>query len=202
MSTKWTSVSLNGRIQVLPRICPATLRPAQEELRYGYRGPFYFLMRTTYYQSFYYAGDAAQAVKAWLKHRSRRILIWVLVVLILMPAALFGTAMLTDPHPSLRFLTWVAPVLGLVVGWLLVTWSRRSTLARHPVPADAICRGPAAYYTGSGWNLTGRRAVYKARRPEWIRALVEANPDQVDDATYAQITGNARPQPENAKPFG
>ena len=40
-------------------------------------------------------------------------------------------------------------------------------------------------------------------RPEWIVALVKANPDQVDDATYQGLVGAARPvEAGTARPFG
>ena len=47
---------------------------------------------------------------------------------------------------------------------------------------------------GPAGHLGGRFAVgLSGGPPEWIRGLVEANPEKVDEATYRQVVGAERP---------
>jgi hypothetical protein len=201
MSQQWTSVTLKGKSQVIPNVCPATLRPATHSLRYGYSGPLYFINRTTYYQTFFYAADAAQAVQHWLKHSNRRFWIWLLGIVLGVPGIYIAFYSLPFLRPALPILNYAAIPLIIALCVYLTHRSKRAAQARGPKPSDAVRWGPSVYYTGSGLHILGNAAVFKALRPEWIRALVEANPEQVDDATYARITGSARPVPDGRKPF-
>jgi len=201
MSQTWTSVTLKGKSQVIPRVCPATLRPGTHALRYGYSGLLYFINRTTYYQTFNYAEDAARGVQNCLKHRNRRFWIWLLGIILGIPGAYIALYVIPFLHPILPVMNYLLGPLILILLVALTLRSRRAAWAKGPKPEDAQVWGPSAYYTGSGLNILGTTAVFKAHRPEWIRALVEANPDQVDDATYARITGSARPIPDGRKPF-
>ena len=63
-----------------------------------------------------------------------------------------------------------------------------------PLRTEQAVQGPAAYYVGPGDILgLGSSAKYSAARSEWIRELVRRNPEQVDPATYARVTGEAPP---------
>lgn len=201
MSKRWTSVSLKGDSQMIPLLCPSTLRPADLKLRYGYVRFNPLTWWSTFYQTFHYAEDAGQAVQAYLKYRTLRLWWWLFVLIVLTPGAWILTLVEIGSNSSLFFLGWAVPLACLGIGVLVTFRMRRRAMARHPLPKDAISWRPSAYYVGSGLNVFARRAVYKARRPEWIRALVEANPDAVDNATYARITGSARPLAEAEKPF-
>ncbi len=201
MSKRWTSVGLKGDSLRMPRLCPSTLRPADTELRYSYISWSPLTLWDRCDQTFYYAADAAEATLANIRYRSRCVWLW-LAVVILVPVTFGLTLGYASPHPALVFTVWAAPLACVVLGVWLTLRMRRHALRRHPVPKDAVSWRPAAYYVGPGLNILAQRAVFKARRPEWIRALVEANPETVDNATYARITGSARPQPDNRKPFG
>jgi hypothetical protein len=61
-------------------------------------------------------------------------------------------------------------------------------MRRYPQNEQQAVWGLAAYYKGSG--------TYVAARPEWLAALVEENPEGVDDATYREVTGRDRPDVE------
>ena len=200
MSRRWTSVSLKGDSFRIPRLCPSTLRPAEMELRYGYVSFSPLSLWDQFYQTFNYATDAGEATFAYLRYRSKCAWLWAAVI-VLVPAT-FGLALgYASPHPALVFTVWAAPLACVMLGGWLTLRLRRNALRRHPLPKDAVSWRPAAYYVGPGLNLFARRSVFKARRPEWIRALVEANPGAVDNATYARITGSARPAVDTTKPF-
>jgi hypothetical protein len=72
--------------------------------------------------------------------------------------------------------------------------------SRHPQQPDQATWGPAAYFVGT-WLGLGNAKGYIAARPEWIKALVESNPDQVNDDTYRRIAGVPKPAPEEKRPF-
>ena len=86
-----------------------------------------------------------------------------------------------------------------VVWWGLCRWLKRRALVSAPILEKQAVWGPAVYYTGDrGFGLLdlfagASRSVYRAARPEWIRALVEANPEKVDDATYRDAVGAEKP---------
>ena len=75
---------------------------------------------------------------------------------------------------------------------------------RHPHRPGQAVWGLAAFYTGgTAFGFNNRFAVYKAARPEWIAALVRANPEQVDEAVYQNLVGTVRPAlVQAARPFG
>jgi hypothetical protein len=64
-------------------------------------------------------------------------------------------------------------------------------MRRHPPLDNQAVWSLAAYYTGTGWT----HSRYRAARPEWITALVEANPNLVDDETYRAVFGEDRSDP-------
>ena len=98
---------------------------------------------------------------------------------------------------------WPAEVSPLL-GWLLVLaleipmmiylgrWIDKASLRRamrlHPQRTGQAVWGHAVYYEAPypPMNYDGG---YHAARPEWIRALVEANPGDASDETYRQWMG-------------
>src|SRR5207244_3782302 len=98
---------------------------------------------------------------------------------------------------------FIVPGVLLAVG--LIWWRKHALWRRaersHPVREGQAVWGLAAFYTGETFGLGPSGRVYRAARPEWLKALVEANPDQVDDATYQRLVGVARPSGETARPF-
>jgi hypothetical protein len=75
-------------------------------------------------------------------------------------------------------------------------WIEKASLRRamrlHPQRTGQAVWGHAVYYQ-SPYPLMRYDGGYRAARPEWIRALVEANPGGVSDETYRQWTGRERP---------
>jgi hypothetical protein len=63
--------------------------------------------------------------------------------------------------------------------------------------------GPSAFFIGDGMMGLGNPStrVYRAYRPEWMCALAQANPSQVDEAAYQRLVGSAKPVVTENKPF-
>src|SRR5205085_9570693 len=62
--------------------------------------------------------------------------------------------------------------------------------------------GPSAFFVGDGMMGLGNPStrVYRANRPEWIRALAQSNPSQVEGAAYQRRMRPARPAGGGTKP--
>jgi hypothetical protein len=88
------------------------------------------------------------------------------------------------------------PALGIPMMIYLGRWIAKASLRRamrlHPQRTGQAVWGHAAYYS-SPYPLMSWDGGYHAARPEWIRALVEANPNGVLDETYRQWTGRELP---------
>jgi hypothetical protein len=212
MSTqRWSKVELTGEGQAIPRTCPNCLKPSEVENRYSYTRPFpiYLLDRTRYWQTFYYCSSCARTLDAFFKHQRIKGWLW-------FPAgaafigALIGSAMLFSkggPFERLKDSDAMVPImigadllLVIALFWGISSMIKRFIKGRHPQQADQATWGPAAYFVGS-WLGLGNAKGYIAARPEWIRALVESNRDQVDDATYQRIVGAPKPAVEAKRPF-
>lgn len=209
---QWSAVSLTGEGQAIPRACPNCLKPSAVDYRYSYAGPLYLLNRTSYWQTFYYCSDCDPILAAYFRWASRMgCLGYILIV-----AAFFGTlAVLAGSvlrkgtalgdavgADNVVLLTMACSALAGFGMWALLRGCRRLYLNRWPLKPEQALRAPAAYYTGRTFSLTGAgAAIYRAVRPEWIKLLVEANSDSVDDATYQRIVGTGRPVSGGEKPF-
>jgi len=212
--SQWPKVALKGTSQVIPRVCPNCLHEADVSLRYCYIRPWDVFRPTRYFQSFRYCGTCAPAAEADLKHHRRtdwlRRVPGLMVVLF---AAVLSTLLIVDavlpgshdpkersPVAAVAFAGSVAA--AVLLAWLCVRWSGKSALRRCPRQPGQAVWGVAAYYTGSPiLDLLGNSKVYRAARPEWLAALVRANRDQVDDATYRLIAGEERPPRDTRRPF-
>lgn len=213
MAATWTKVKLKGDSQTIPRICPSCLAPSTTEWRYCYVRPFPlgFLDRTRYWQTFYYCDACSPGVQAFFgKEKVSGCLVPILFI-----AGLVGGLLLlipkegsnpdqSDAGKTRRGLAMagaaVAAIALPVAGSLGV---KAIYKGRAPQRPDQPVWGPSAYYIGDGWMGFGSAdaRVYTAVRPEWLKALVEANPAQVDEATYQRVAGTARPKPPEQKPF-
>jgi hypothetical protein len=89
----------------------------------------------------------------------------------------------------------------IVLAWLMIRAWKKAITSKHPLQEGQLVLGPAAYYTGQAFGGFGSRSVYRALRPEWLAALVRANPGSVDAGTYARVTGEAAPAKDERKPF-
>jgi hypothetical protein len=220
----WPKVKLKGEYQAIPTLCPNCLKPASVELRYGYV-PFLSVLsgEGTWFQSFWYCPECVDGAKAVLKYRDRTgwlLRPWGLAGLLL-ASLLVGIFVFVEPGHLGR---WVEEsqicdkgtvfVAGVAVFPVLLTalfivarfQFARNALNRHPMQPGQAVPGPAAYYTGPGmFGLAegfGTR-IYRAARPEWLKALVEANRDQVDPVTYERVMGSPKPPTPDVpvKPF-
>ena len=210
MTRQWTRVALKGKSQVIPSVCPNCFQAADVKYRYGYKGLEGWLTRTTYYQTFTYCQPCQRQAASHVGLRRWGLFGGILAFFLSIPL-LLGIADVLKPRlaglnkdlqTSLAMACWA---IGAVAIWAAIYFTvRRIKQGRHPLRPEQAVWGLAAFYTGGthlGFNTSN--AVYKAVRPEWIVALVKANPDQVDDATYQGLVGAARPiDAGTARPFG
>ena len=80
----------------------------------------------------------------------------------------------------------------IYLGRWIANASLRRAMRLHPQRTGQAAWGHAVYYV-SPYPVMNWVGGYDAARPEWIRALVEANPGGVSDETYRQWTGRERP---------
>jgi hypothetical protein len=210
MAHQWTRVVLKGRAQVIPSICPICLGAADQKIRYGYKGLEGWLTRTTYYQTFAYCEACHPQVVSATRLRRWGYFGVVVGCLALIPILLTFSSLLKDPatgkttDAAINVGMAVAGLLSLGIAVLIYWVARTLKRRRHPLRPGQAVWGPGAFYTGSArMGLSSGTAVYRAARPEWAAALLKANPEQVDDATYQALTGAARPTTTpDSRPFG
>jgi hypothetical protein len=209
---QWPGVVLKGGSQVIPRLCPNCMKPATTDLRYAYANPWAVLGSRQYFQTFRYCDACAPAAEALAGHRRKTAWMYrfpgifallippLAVVIPLLVLARNLQVMPQDPNVVTGLAIAGLVLLGLFPAWILERWFLGRLQRRHPQSAAQACWGLAAYYTGD--TLLGVQSrKYQAARPEWIRALVQANADQVSDEVYRQATGEARPAPSGQRPF-
>jgi hypothetical protein len=107
-----------------------------------------------------------------------------------------------------------AAILALALVWCGLRYSQNAAQRRQPQRPEQAVWGLAAYYTGDNvWATLSTRnwsepepstapiREYRAARPEWLRLLVEANPNQADEETYTRVVGTPKPPAEAMRPF-
>jgi len=208
MTQQWTRVALKGKAQIIPTICPNCLGDANLKYRYGYKGIQGWLTRTTYYQTFSYCDQCFPQVKSALGLRHWRFFAGVMTFIFWIPLLLVCADRARNPQTGLAtglradLAVALSVVLALISGCLLYQAARVIKHRRNPRRPGQKVWGLAAFYTGGthlGFN--NAYAVYKAARPEWIAALVRANPEQVEPAVYLSHVGAPQPAPAG-RPFG
>lgn len=194
----WPSTMLKGQQQSIPRICPNCLSsPTTVSYRYGYRSPFWFLSRTTYYQTFYYCAGCEPMMDSWLYWQKWGGWMFLLTLAAAGAGAAAGAAVAKGPGAGIGALVFA---IGLWVLFLTLRARAKGRLTTRP--EQSVPWGPAAYYTGDSFFSLGLSQVYKAAKEEWIRELVKRNPDSVTDAEYLRVLGEPKPAPAPAeKPF-
>lgn len=197
----------------MPRVCPNCLRPAEFDARYCYthQFPLFLLDRTQYWQTFYYCGGCMEQLEAYFgseKWKGRLIVLGILGLF----GAMFAGVLLVDTlrppegEPASDLVGWLglAPLIAWIAGWWLLNRAiQRTYERRQPRHAHQAAWGPAAFYVGDGALGFGhpQTRVYRAARREWLQELVRANPDQIDEAQYQSIVGEAKPAEVPVKPF-
>jgi len=203
---RWSVVSLPGTGHVIPPVCPNCLAPGTVPVRYQRVGMQVFLsllLPLSFFpferrdlQTFHYCKACAEEARAATR-RGR-----VLDVFSSFPVQLLLVLAPIVP------LWWLPEVRMLLLGLLLIPaleipmmiylgrWIAKASLRRamrlHPQRTGQAVWGHAVYYQPP-YPLYEWDGGYHAARPEWIRALVEANPGGVSDETYRQWTGRERP---------
>ncbi|MGO8691063.1 MAG: hypothetical protein ACLQLG_15695 [Thermoguttaceae bacterium] len=205
---QWSKVALGGERHLIPKVCPNCLAPSEVERRYAYKAPWWLWIidSARYIQTFYYCRDCgAQAGAYTWYHKWVSRVRFPFAVLSLAALVALGELLgrmsrgLPNDSPLPPWGTAALLPAALVVWWGLCRWLKRRALVSAPILEKQAVWGPAVYYTGDrGFGLLdlfagASRSVYRAARPEWIRALVEANPEKVDDATYRDAVGAEKP---------
>jgi hypothetical protein len=146
-------------------------------------------------QTFHYCKACAEEARAATR-RGRVLEVFssfpVQVLLVLAPIVLLVwlADVLRMPLPvSLLILALEIPMIMYLGRWIAKASLRRA-MRLHPQRTGQAVWGHAVYYQCPYYDYPGG---YRAGRPEWIRALVEANPGGVSDETYRQWTGRERP---------
>jgi hypothetical protein len=210
MTRNWTRVAMKGKAQVIPATCPNCLGAAERKYRYGYKGIEGWLTRTTYYQTFSYCerchpqAISAAGLRRWgIFAGIFAFFAWIPLLIALTDAARDPvTGLATGLRGDLAIAASVA--LALCAGGVIYGAARGLKHRRYPKRPEQAIWGLAVFYTGGmhlGFNTS--YAVYKAVRPEWIVQLLKANPEQVEEAVYQNLVGEARPSlVPAARPFG
>ncbi len=207
----WSSLKLPGWTgQVIPPVCPNCLAPGTVPVRYqplvwsvfwSLLFPLsFFPFERRSLQTFHYCKACAVEARAETRHGR------VLEVFSSPPAQLL---LVLAPIVSLLWLapqSWIAEGKMLLLGLLLILaleipmmiylgrWIAKASLRRamrlYPQRTGQAAWGHAVYWAFPYYESGGG---YHAAQPEWIRALVEANPGGVSEETYRQWTGRERP---------
>ncbi len=198
----WFGVRLPGTGHVIPPVCPNCLAPGTVPVRYQRVGMDVFLsllFPLSFFpfehrdlQTFQYCKSCAEEARAATR-RGRVLDVFssfpVQFLLVFAPIVL---------------LWWFVEVRAILLGSLLVLaleipmmiylgrWIAKASLRRamrlHPQRTGQAVWGHAVYYHPP-YPVMEWDGGYRAARPEWIRALVEANPGVVSDETYREWTG-------------
>ena len=203
----WSVVKLPGTGHVIPPVCPNCLAPGTVPVRYQREGMHVFLsllLPLSFFpferrglQTFHYCKACAEEARAATRHGR------VLEVFSSFPVQALLVLLMLVPIVSLL---WLAEGRMLLLGSLLILaleipmmiylgrWIAKASLRRamrlYPQRTGQAVWGHAVYWAFPYYEWDGG---YHAARPEWIRALVEANPGGVSDETYRQWTGRERP---------
>ena len=201
----WSSLKLPGWTgHVIPPVCPNCLAPGTVPVRYqpppwsvfwSLLFPLsFFPFERRDLQTFHYCKACAEEARAEARHG--RVLevfcsfpVQILLVLApIVPLSWLGLGFLPG---LLLYLALEIPMMIYLGRWIQKASLRRA-MRLHPQRTGQAAWGHAVYWASPhppmNWN-----GGYHAARPEWIRALVEANPSGVSDETYRQWTGRERP---------
>jgi hypothetical protein len=170
---------------VVPAICPNCMAEATVGHRTDHQ---YFLSNTTHYQTFWYCRDCFDAIR-----HEPVALKWLIAIVAGAAAGFVLFQANIGEHVAIVATTGIA----ILAGVMTLVVRRRA----YPLPNGALGRRPPAYYTGQSLGGFGTRDIYRARRPEWLNLLVRANPDKSTDASYSELTGQAKPEVTKEKPF-
>ncbi len=205
---EWSKVSLPGTGHVIPPVCPNCLAPGTVPVRYQFEGIWvllsvlfplaFFPFERRDLQTFHYCKACAEEARAATR-RGRllavlssfpaQVLLVLAFMVVLAPIVSWWPA---ENRPLLGMLLILALEIPMMI--YLGRWIAKASLRRamrlHPQRTGQAVWGQAVYYSCPYFKYGGG---YRAARPEWIRALVEANPGGVSDETYRLWTGRKRP---------
>ncbi len=202
---EWSTVKLPGTGHVIPPVCPNCLAPGTVPVRYQDVGigVFWSLLYPLSFfpferrdlQTFHYCKACAEEARAATR-RGRVLAVFcsspvqiplvLLMLATIVPWLAEGRMLLPG---SLLILALGIPMMIYLGRWI-DSASLRRAMRLHPQRTGQAVWGHAVYYQCPYYDYEGG---YRAARPEWIRALVEANPGGVSDETYRQRTGRERP---------
>lgn len=207
-SDNWPTAELRGEKHTIPPLCPNCLRLGTEELRYADE-PTMFPVGggRLVIQTFRYCSPCAEVANAYIASRRKAGLVWLGLLALLLPIGIL-IGVLKDSIPTLRGfvraysvmpLLFVAMVLYFALGWTIMRRISRSAVERFPMRDGQKVWGLAALITGV--SVKPQEAaqgdfiyhVYRAARPEWLKALVQANAALASDETYVRVVGGPRP---------
>ncbi len=204
MSDGWSGVSLPGTGHVIPPVCPNCLAPGTVPVRYRRVGMYVFeslLLPLSFFpferrglQTFHYCKACAEEARAATR-RGRVLEVFssfpVQILLVLAPIVPLWWLAPELLGGVLLILALEIPMMIYLGRWIAKASLRRA-MRLHPQRTGQAVWGHAVYYHPP-YPVMEWDGGYHAAQPEWIRALVEANPGGVSEETYRQWTGRERP---------
>lgn len=207
-SENWPTAELRGERHAIPPLCPNCLQPGTVELRHADEPPMFPVGGgRLFIQTFRYCSGCAEVANAYIASRRKAGLVWLGLLVLLFPIGIL-VGVLKDRVPGLRDLIraysvmpllFAGMVLYFVLGWAIMRRISRSARERFPMRDGQKEWGLAALITGVSVKPEEAAQgdfiyhVYRAARPEWLKALVQANASLVSDDTFARIVGGPKP---------
>lgn len=175
----WPTVELPGTAFVIPRTCPSCMAPAANEWKTGNLQQ-HFGGYTVYSMSFYYCDACNQMLRDLVGIDEKLYeMKQGFAVSVGVTGILFAVAVAVLANGGDLGLAGATLAAVVAVAWLFRRFRTRSRqyreTAQPPLPPNAAGYGVSAYCLKAR-GILHRKAVFAARRREWLDELVAANP--------------------------
>ena len=164
----WPELALTFTGQTnLPQVCPNCLAPGTESRRVTYYSSVGSDIK--FYANFLYCSPCAKTIDAHKEWRRKlSLFLGIGPVAIFVPAFYVG---MTFSDMRLFFIVAAVITAGIIQ---FARSTKAAALEECPLKPNQAVWGPAAFYIGA--EGFGRSEIFKAIRPEWLKALADANP--------------------------